>query len=154
MKPRYEECIICNAKVEYYHAKFAALPPAGILTEKHYICSDCIKTSFMQRINLLTVFSIYKKYYDTAINELFGLAKHYLPQIFKLQRKNINKQLREQILKKYGYKCVKCNSKEELTIDHIKPYSKGGDENLNNLQPLCKSCNSVKGIKTIDYRND
>jgi 5-methylcytosine-specific restriction endonuclease McrA len=33
------------------------------------------------------------------------------------------------------------------TIDHIFPKSKGGTDNLNNLQFTHKRCNSIKGDK-------
>lgn len=41
--------------------------------------------------------------------------------------------------------CVNCNTTKDLTIDHIKPLSKGGTNNINNLQILCRSCNASKG---------
>ena len=41
--------------------------------------------------------------------------------------------------------CACCGSTEDITIDHIIPLSKGGDDELNNLRLLCRSCNSRKG---------
>lgn len=52
----------------------------------------------------------------------------------------------------YGNVCLKCG-KNEVTMDHIVPVSKGGRHSIENLQPLCGSCNSSKGTKTIDYRS-
>ena len=36
---------------------------------------------------------------------------------------------------------------ELMTIDHIVPKSKGGDNSLENLQPMCHTCNSRKADK-------
>ena len=36
-----------------------------------------------------------------------------------------------------------------MTIDHIHPKSKGGSNELDNLQPMCKRCNFKKGNKII-----
>lgn len=52
-----------------------------------------------------------------------------------------------ELLHKYNFKCVCCGSKEKLSVDHIKPVSKGGTDDITNLQILCKSCNSSKGAK-------
>jgi len=57
------------------------------------------------------------------------------------------KSILKKLLSKYNFKCVNCSTKENLTIDHIKPVSKGGTDDFNNLQILCKSCNSKKGAK-------
>lgn len=46
-------------------------------------------------------------------------------------------------------KCAACGSTERLSADHIKPFSKGGSHHHKNLQPLCKSCNSSKGARTM-----
>jgi 5-methylcytosine-specific restriction endonuclease McrA len=53
----------------------------------------------------------------------------------------------KELLHKYNFKCVECGCKENLTIDHIKPVSKGGGDEISNLQIMCKSCNSKKGNK-------
>lgn len=52
----------------------------------------------------------------------------------------------------YGGYCVCCKQKKPLTADHVVPLSKGGSNDIGNIQPLCKSCNSRKGTKAIDYR--
>ena len=57
------------------------------------------------------------------------------------------------ICDRYGNRCLRCG-KEEVTIDHIKPISKGGEHTASNVQPLCKPCNSSKMTKEIDYRPD
>ena len=46
-------------------------------------------------------------------------------------------------LESLGHKCVKCGS-DEVTVDHIVPVSKGGTNHIDNLQPLCRPCNSGK----------
>ena len=65
----------------------------------------------------------------------------------KVIRKTITEELRDMIYKRDGYKCKYCGSKDNLVIDHVIPFSKGGKTELNNLQTLCKKCNSEKGNK-------
>lgn len=57
-----------------------------------------------------------------------------------------------ELCEKYNNKCLCCGEKKPLTRDHVIPISIGGDNNISNIQPLCKSCNSKKGKKHIDYR--
>ena len=54
----------------------------------------------------------------------------------------------------YGKQEGDCNGCERhfeirnLTVDHIRPQSKGGTDHPNNLQLLCQACNSTKGKGT------
>lgn len=45
-------------------------------------------------------------------------------------------------------KCAHCSSTQNLEIDHIYPYSKGGTHDRENLQCLCRKCNSKKRDQT------
>lgn len=53
------------------------------------------------------------------------------------------------ILEKQKGKCVTCAVciTTDYSVDHITPLSKGGSNNKDNIQLLCKSCNSSKGNK-------
>lgn len=58
------------------------------------------------------------------------------------------------IKRRYGYRCPACGVPEPdivLTIDHIIPISLGGTNDPQNLQPLCKSCNSRKHVSIKRY---
>jgi len=50
-------------------------------------------------------------------------------------------------------KCLRCGATDNLTIDHIIPVIIGGKSYEDNLQTLCKSCNSWKNATVIDYRH-
>lgn len=53
----------------------------------------------------------------------------------------------------FGDACLCCGATGKLVIDHVVPLSKGGDNTIQNLQPLCVSCNSRKHANTVDYRD-
>lgn len=53
---------------------------------------------------------------------------------------------------KYGNRCLKCGKQGEMTPDHIVPISRGGSNDISNIQPLCLACNLHKHAKTADYR--
>lgn len=59
----------------------------------------------------------------------------------------------ERLKARYSYTCVKCRQQGvELTKDHIVPLALGGTDSIDNLQPLCRRCNSSKGATVADYR--
>jgi len=53
------------------------------------------------------------------------------------------KELKEQ----FNHRCANCSEEKFLTKDHIQPLSKGGTDYIENIQPLCRNCNSKKHNK-------
>ena len=65
------------------------------------------------------------------------------PQIKKDARK-ISRDVRQRVWQKYGGRCAECNSNQYLEFDHIIPVARGGGNAENNIQLLCRKCNSRK----------
>lgn len=63
-------------------------------------------------------------------------------------RSKIPASLRRAVYERDGYACVHCGATEHLSLDHIYPWSLGGLDTLENLQTLCRPCNSRKGVRT------
>jgi len=49
------------------------------------------------------------------------------------------------LCEQHQHKCVLCGASKWLAIDHIEPLSRGGANTIENVQPVCMSCNSKKG---------
>lgn len=62
------------------------------------------------------------------------------------QKAEIPHRLRKQVMERDAYRCKHCGDHHDLQIDHVYPESKGGPTTLENLQVLCRPCNSKKGV--------
>jgi len=61
----------------------------------------------------------------------------------------------KQLKDHYRHTCLCCGKKEpeiKLELDHVIPLVLGGENKIQNAQPLCSTCNRSKGTKHIDYR--
>jgi 5-methylcytosine-specific restriction endonuclease McrA len=53
----------------------------------------------------------------------------------------------------YGCACLSCGATDRvLEADHVVPLTRGGSDEISNIQPLCGECNRRKFTATIDYR--
>ena len=69
------------------------------------------------------------------------------PSFYKHARKRkIPNNIKWEVWERDNFTC-KCGARKFLSVDHIVPESRGGKTEMDNLQTLCKSCNSKKGIR-------
>ena len=58
------------------------------------------------------------------------------------------------LIESCGSLCVCCHEQKPLSKDHIIPLVKGGSDYIENIQPLCRECNSAKRDRVIDFLLD
>lgn len=61
-------------------------------------------------------------------------------------RRPVSARVRLNTYQRDGYACVLCGSHDDLTLDHIIPVAVGGMNDPDNLQTMCRPCNSRKGV--------
>lgn len=61
----------------------------------------------------------------------------------------ITQAMRRKIFTRDDFTCRWCGSQTNLAVDHVHPLSKGGTNYEENLQTLCKKCNSKKSNRII-----
>lgn len=79
-------------------------------------------------------------------------------RMWKLRRKGVSGYHTigewETLKARYNWTCPGCGQHEpeiRLTKDHIIPTSLGGSDNIENIQPLCRSCNSKKYTRIYSF---
>lgn len=74
-----------------------------------------------------------------SVLRLHEVVRRPLPEL-KISRKSV--------LARDGYTCVYCGSREALTIDHVFPRHRGGENTWENVVCSCLKCNNKKGNRT------
>lgn len=58
-----------------------------------------------------------------------------------------------ELCEKYDNRCLCCGDTDTvLEADHIVPLTRGGTNDIGNIQPLCGSCNRKKFVSIVDLR--
>ena len=105
---------------------------------------DSIKSVFLDRVSIVS-------YYDRQIRSPSFSMK--LPSVIALKsyiRPQSNPNFtRFNVFLRDKFSCQYCDSKNELTFDHLLPRSKGGKTDWNNVVTACSSCNVKKGGRLL-----
>lgn len=79
--------------------------------------------------------------------EELGLVPRRSPARVGALKKPIPGALSKAVMERDAYRCQHCGGHVDLCCDHIHPECFGGTATLSNLQTLCRSCNSKKGVR-------
>ncbi|MFH0733909.1 MAG: HNH endonuclease [bacterium] len=120
--------------------------PLAICTVKKAIILVVLeKAQIIVNNNQKFIYSVNTKYPIPSVIKL----NNYITRPFKkviLSRKNV--------LRRDGYKCAYCGRSDlQLTIDHVIPKSKGGEDVWENMVAACLPCNNKKGVRTLGEAN-
>jgi len=137
-------CYICDAVgYEYFDVEDGIeMPPNMLINTIWYMhiffCKNCIdkydlKNSFVIFIKGSCVLGMSGSRYDIVLRR-----DNYMCQ--RCGRKVISKKFPEDII---------CHKEHGFEVDHIKASSLGGNNNLDNLQLLCRSCHVIKTREDI-----
>ena len=93
--------------------------------------------------------------FEGIVSEFFGIEKKKP----RRKRKKIPKHIRILVWKKYFGaetavgKCYVCGQPihiSDFEVGHNKAVARGGSDNINNLRPICRSCNLAMGTMSIE----
>ena len=116
-----KECNLCGIRASQTGVPWVCYPELNI-----HICGDCILKAY----------------------EALEDQENPTPRFPSTKSKQkIPTHIRWKIWQRDNFICQLCGSRQYLTIDHIHPESKGGTLDEDNLQTLCRSCNSRKSSR-------
>lgn len=116
----------------------------GCHNEKAHICDCCEKDDGRPTLYWQ------EKDFDLCFDCLKELSHQHIDSFLKLKEKilfnriTVKESLRNEIFERDNNRCLNCGISNDLTIDHIVPFSRGGKTEKENLQTLCQKCNKGK----------
>ena len=79
---------------------------------------------------------------------LLPSPQHYLQNLITMTSADAKRLWRRAIKEQFNCQCVYCGKNyeiHELTLDHVKAKTNGGEDLTSNLVPACRKCNQGKG---------
>ena len=147
-----------QSQVEYYEQVVKNMVGKVLTTNRKLTKKDSSKY-ILEDFDLLSKDEIeeLKKLCDQKIDEYIQKRGDKIWEHRKFSNKAVPGSLRYEVLKRAKGKCELCGVDRKiksLDVDHIIPRSKGGANDISNLQALCFTCNRAKGNRDdTDFRN-
>ena len=103
-------------------------------------------------LNVMRHVRVYAKIKRSSLNITAEIAAEALrmlqsndqSQNTEQARQGIPSNVRREVWRRDGGKCVKCGSRINLEYDHIIPVTRGGSNTARNIELLCETCNRSK----------
>ena len=141
-------------------------PPESQGDNQCYLCAVVDNNSFYfkseyEQTICFKCMAVHSEWYVKHVSDHFVQQQHEANYQRSMNNRNTNRYakkkisqtLRMKVYERDGFKCVTCNAQTNLSLDHIKPEVLGGEATLENLQTMCKSCNSRKGARYVEASN-
>ena len=141
-------------------------PPESQGDKQCYLCAVVDNNSFYfkseyEQTICFKCMAVHSEWYVKHVSDHFVQQQHEANYQRSMNNRNTNRYtkkkisqtLRMKVYERDGFKCVTCSAQTNLSLDHIKPEVLGGEATLENLQTMCKSCNSRKGARYVEASN-
>jgi 5-methylcytosine-specific restriction endonuclease McrA len=111
---------------------------------------------------LYSPYQLFKSQFDGCLNRVLELQRHGMTSsLVKINyqtpeavpERETSEEIKRQVRKRDGNKCLCCGSTKKLQVDHIHAWHLGGSNLLDNLQTLCSKGNSAKKTRNINFRD-
>lgn len=110
------------------------------------ISSDSKKAKYLEQMIVAKLGEAWFRTLGNGYRCTFPTPEATLPYR-RRTRERIPEAIAAEVWRRDDGQCVKCESRENLHIDHITPLSQGGATIVSNLQVLCQPCNLSKGAR-------
>jgi ATP-dependent helicase IRC3 len=106
-------------------------------------------------------YDMFKSHFDGCMNRILHARRHgaapvtHEPTIFIPDSPTLTEltvEQKKEVFARDGRRCLCCQSKEDLRVDHVISVYNGGSNDMDNLQTLCATCNIAKSVHYIDFR--
>jgi len=116
-KKGFEYCALCDTE------SHISDPQISVIDAKKQICRECWR----------------------YVGSQTSWQTIHVPMIvFDYVKVPISHQIKWKVWKRDNFTCQDCGTQDNLSVDHKTPESYGGTLEMDNLQTLCRGCNSKK----------